>query len=77
MLTGFIELVETDKVDSGDDDLDHYYCELCHPEGDKALCGSRLEDANEVEDEEWEADCIVCREMTRCPECGVSYDLGL
>lgn len=75
MLTGFVELVETSSVDSGDDDLDHWYCGECHPEGDKALCGSNIEgDFDFSDDEDWEPDCIVCRAITKCPECGVRFD---
>lgn len=56
--------LETIVIDTdAEGELGHVYCEICHPDGDMALCGTDVSDY-EITDEGYEeAECIVCREV--------------
>lgn len=61
-----VPLSETEETDEPDD-LVHWYCPECYPDGERAYCGKALsgvdgEDAGEVE-------CEACLVIDECPKC--------
>lgn len=66
MLMIFDELTDPKIIDTdAGDDLDHIYCKLCYPNGELALCGVDVSDANEY-DGGWLPDdnlCVVCDDL--------------
>lgn len=55
---------------SGDDDeLTHLWCQVCNPDGSKALCGVSLEDSEEIFDEEGILLCVVCMDFDKSHPC--------
>ena len=58
-----IDLTVTDK-----NELDHWVCETCHPNADTAYCSTNVSMMAETQFEQ--ASCVVCEDLTECPECG-------
>lgn len=70
-----LEFFEAIWNENGDDDLHHYYCEVCYPEGENAifaLCGKNIAEEPEVLLSDDDLVCVVCDELAdlRCERCG-------
>lgn len=61
-----LPLVEETSTD--DDDLGHWYCGECYPEGDVAFCGTDISGDGDLESDE-QVDCPMCLTIDTCPKC--------
>lgn len=53
----------------GDDELGHYVC--CNDT--HALCGKTLDPNSPWVEDDDEIDCVVCRDITVCTNCGAKF----
>lgn len=69
MSVDILERVETEKLHTPGEDLGHFVCLFCDPEGVVAFCGIVV-DYMDFDASEEDVDCVVCLDIEWCPKCG-------
>lgn len=64
------DTLEAPQATSLGEDLDHFFCSACYPNGEKLFCGLDGGDEDVLEYLE-HASCVVCEYTVVCPDCGL------